>query len=241
MNLKQVSAFAILLIATGCASSPRREYVVKHVTDFEVTGTGSAPAWQQAPWMTLGVLQGSLDYRTRAKALYSDAGVYLLFHCEDDRLTSPFKNDFENLYDGDVVEAFFWPDERERTYFEYEIAPTGLELPLLVANTGTTYMGWLPWQYTAERKVRKATSVTGGRKEHGAEVGGWSAEVFIPFALLRGLNNVPPKPRSRWRTNLYRIDYDAGPKNATFWTWNPLKKVDYHRIDEFGTFVFGKR
>jgi hypothetical protein len=69
-----------------------------------------------------------------------------------------------------------------------------------------------------------------------APVEGWMAEFFIPFALLRGLGNVPPKPGTAWRGNIYRIDYDAAP--PSHWAWSPITGPSFHNFREFGTLVF---
>ena len=41
--------------------------------------------------------------------------------------------------------------------------------------------------------------ITGGPKQSGATIQGWRAEFFIPYAVLRPLQNVPPKPGTSWR------------------------------------------
>ncbi|MEP6736272.1 MAG: hypothetical protein ABJA70_12175, partial [Chryseolinea sp.] len=65
-------------------------------------------------------------------------------------------------------------------------------------------------------------------------VTGWSGELFIPFALLKPLRNVPAKSGTKWRTNMYRIDYDEA---ETYWTWQPVQS-DFHDIERYGTLVF---
>ena len=47
----------------------------------------------------------------------------------------------------------------------------------------------------------------------------------------------PPAAGSRWRANLYRIDYDAGP--ATHWAWCRDTGTNFHGYKEFGTILFG--
>ena len=111
-----------------------------------------------------------------------------------------------------------------------------MELPILVSNREGTISGWAPWHYQGERRIRKATSVRGGPPEQGASVECWSAEIFIPFALLEGLGGVPPAPGDRWRANLYRIDYDESP--PAHWAWSPISEICYHLYEEFGTLVF---
>src|SRR6185295_8695911 len=218
--------FALLALLAGCASepsapapaadAPRITMTVKSTDDFELTGNGSNPAWSKAEWQAMNRRPGgNLPYESRFKMLYSKTGLYVLMDGTDQKLTTTGRADFENLWEEDVYEAFFWTDTSQPLYFEYEISPMNAELPILVPNSGSAFMGWRPWHYEKERKTRKATAVTGGPKEPGAAVQGWSGEFFIPYAVLKGLKSIPPKPGLRWRANFYRMDYD-GPK-VTQW------------------------
>jgi hypothetical protein len=90
------------------------------------------------------------------------------------------------------------------------------------------------WHFEGTRKTRKGTAA-GGKKKQGAAVTGWSAEIFIPYELLKPLKNVPPKPGTEWRANFYRMDYDAG--KHTMWTWQPID-TSFHEYRKFGTLVF---
>ena len=209
---------------------------IKKTEDFEVSGEGKAPAWQQTEWINIPQRQGRDDgWKTQAKVLYSDKGIYFLMQCEDSILTATLEEDFTNLYNEDVVEVFLWTDESHPVYFEYEISPLNYELPIMVPNLGGTFMGWLPWHYEGERKTIHATSVQGGEKKSGAKVNGWTAEFFIPYALLKPLGNVPPKKGTAWRANLYRIDYDE--KEYKTWQWQPTSG-SFHEYQKYGTFVF---
>jgi hypothetical protein len=213
------------------------ELIVSRVDDFEVTGRGTASEWAAAEWVALTrVGVGRSAYPTRAKVLWSETGFYFLVDCEDRQLTCTMTEDYNEIYREDVVEVFLWPDESQVLYFEYELSPLEVELPILVPNREGVFMGWRPWRYVGERKIRKATSVRGGKKALMAPAEGWTAEFFIPFALLRGLGNVPPKPGSRWRGNLYRIDYDEAP--ASHWAWSPVTGPSFHNYRDFGTLVF---
>jgi len=209
---------------------------ISKVDDFDVTGDGTAAAWDAAEWQTVARVSAAVsDYATRCKIVYSATGIYFLADCEDRTLTCTMTEDYDNIFQEDVVEVFLWPNEEQKLYFEYEISPLEVELPILVPNCGV-YMGWLPWQYSGDRRTRKATSVRGGEKASMASVEGWSAEFFIPFALLRGLGNVPPEPGTEWRANVYRIDYDG--EEAVQWAWCPDSGTDFHNYRGFGTFEF---
>ena len=86
-----------------------------------------------------------------------------------------------------------------------------------IPNFGGQFLGWRPWDYEKDRATRKATSIIGGPKQPDAAIQGWRAEFLIPYALLRPLQNVPPKPGTKWRANFYRMDHDDG--KTTQWDW----------------------
>jgi hypothetical protein len=209
---------------------------VKRVDDFELDGSGSSPAWNAAEWLPILPIKGVSTAATRAKMVYSSSGIYCHFECDDHLLMCSNLKDNDDLWNEDVVEAFFWPEESQQLYFEYELSPLGMELPLLVPNNGGDFMGWLPWHYEGARQTRRTTSIRGGPKSPGATITGWSAEFFIPFALMRGLRNVPPAPGTRWRANFYRIDYDRNEQ--TLFAWSTGISNTFHDFQQFGTLTF---
>jgi len=221
------------------AVSPKSAAKVLHIPqteDFIINGRGNASAWKKAAWepLHLRVTDGH-QYDTRIKMLYSRTGLYVLMEAEDRTLTATMKEDFLDLWKEDVFEFFLWPDERYPVYFEYEISPLGFELPILIPNFGGEFLGWRPWHYEGNRKTQKATTVVGGRKRSGARVTGWKAEVYVPYDLLKPLQNVPPQPGTRWRADFYRVDYDDG--RSTSWDWARVG-TGFHEFEKFGTLVF---
>jgi Carbohydrate family 9 binding domain-like len=216
--------------------TPLPELHVRPTDEFEVTGDGSAAAWKKTEWVPLNKRsEDGLPYVTRVKILYSKKGVYVLMDATDKKVTSTLKDDFADLWTEDVFEVFLWPDERDSLYFEYEISPLNRELPIFIPNVDGKFYPWRPWHYEEGRKTRKATAGVGGTLKTSAEISGWKAEVFIPFALLTPLRNVPPKTGTRWRANFYRIDYDDG--KATQWDWARVGP-SFHEFRKFGVLVF---
>ena len=213
------------------------ELLVRKTDDFVLTGRGDAPAWEKAPWVDLTrVGNGSGTYKTRAKVLYSHTGLYLLADCEDRILTADMTRDYDLLFTQDVIEVFLQPEPSQWAYFEYEISPLDVELPLMINNAGGPFHGWLPFGYTAAKRVRHATSVRGGERKPFAKVDGWMCEMCIPYALLTGLQNISPTTGTTWRCNIYRIDYDHTA--PTQWAWCPDTGGNFHDFRKFGTWKF---
>ncbi len=246
MNIRRLMTASFIALIVGGSwvftrQSPGEEPVprtltVRRTEDFAVTGRGDSPAWEKAPWEPLHArAAGGHPYQTRVKALYSQAGLYVLMDARDRTITATMAEDFLDLWNEDVFEFFLWPDERYPVYFEYEISPLGFELPILIPNFEGQFLGWRPWHYEGDRRTRKATTTMGGPKQSGAAVTGWRAEVFVPYDLLKPLRNVPPRPGTRWRANFYRVDYDDGKTAA--WDWTRVGP-SFHEFEKFGTLVF---
>jgi hypothetical protein len=225
----------LFLSLLGADVPGRKTLKVAQTDDFEVSGTGSSPAWAKVQWEPLVARDPQVrSDETRFKALHSPKGLYFLMQGADRKVTSTMKEDFSDLWKEDVFEIFLWPDETARLYFEYEISPLGYELPILVPNFNGKFLGWRPWHYEGERLIKKATSVQGGSKASGSPASGWTAEIFIPYSVLAPLQNVPPQKGTSWRANFYRVDHDEG---RAAWDWSRVGP-GFHEIDKFGSLVF---
>jgi len=225
-TMKLLFAFGLLLTTVASWSQPQpAPLAIKSTPDFEVQADTGSANWKNASWVNLPARGGEKKYNTRFKMLYSATGVYCLYYCEDEKIVSAMTEDFSDLWKEDVVEAFFWTDETVPLYFEYELSPKNVELPILVPNDKGTYLGWRPWHYEGDRKTRHAASVKSTY---------WVAEFFIPYSLLKPLAQVPPIKGTKWRCNFYRLDHDQG---VSRWAWQPVK-ISFHDYPLFGTVVF---
>ncbi len=200
--------------------------------DFEISGKGSAAAWNTTGWVDIPRrTEGTVDYSTRVKILYSETGIYFLFHCEDRIITATMQADNLDLWKEDVVEVFLMPDETYPLYFEYQLSPLNFELALLIPNLEGNFLGWLPWKYEGDRKARRKTSIlTNGL----GETEGWIAEFFIPWKLMEPLITAPPESGDKWKANMYRLDHDKG---TTRFSWQKTER-NFHEPHNFGTFIF---
>lgn len=233
-----VSSVSTLVIGQS-QSDEKPAIVVQKTEDFDLTGDGSAGQWNQTEWVNLpqrNIRENTPERDTRMKLLYSDTGLYVLFQNEDSLVTTPFTEDFEELWLGDVVEVFLWTNQSEPDYFEYEVTPLNYELPLIVSNKDGELLSWIPFDntYREGRKVRHKTTVTNGEKENGASIDSWTAEMFIPYKLLYPLKNIYPESGTTWRANFYRIDYDD---EGAYWSWSPFEG-NFHDYQNFGVLIF---
>lgn len=209
---------------------------VKHTVDFELTGGGESAQWKAAQWNVISQRRDTSNKKeTRFKTLYSDKGIYFLFNNEDAVLTASKTSDFDSLWLEDVNEVFLWPDTTNTIYFEYEISPLNYELPILIPNLNGKFLGWRPWLYTNQRKIKHETKIAGGAKKSGSKIKSWTSEFFIPFELLTPLSNVPAKAGTVWRANMYRVDYDN--KTSAIWSWQKTEG-SFHQFEKFGKLIF---
>lgn len=224
-----------MLACSTAYADPDSLLIVKKTTDFEVDGKGAASNWSGTEWVNLTQQRiAGPALSTRAKVLYSNTGLYFLMECEDRKLTATLTEDFADLYNEDVVEVFLWTDESIPVYLEYELSPLNYELLIMVPNLNGRFYGWRPWHYEGANRVRHATSVLGGDKKSNAAISGWSAEFFIPYSVMKPIVKAPPTSGTRWRGNLYRIDYDQG---FSGWSWQKTR-TNFHDYERFGTLVF---
>ena len=227
----------ICLLATATAAMAYTVNVqdtlrVNKVLPFEIDGAGTNARWNAANWVNLIQLDSSsLQYPSKFKILYADSGVYVLFSGLDKKITSPYKNDFEDLFRADVFEVFFHPEPSTPIYLEYEINAYNAELVLLVPNLSKKTFGWAPWKYTGKKKVVKKVKV----HEQNNEMYKWTAELYFPFKLFIPLQNLDVKKGVCWNANFYRLDYDD--TKMVKWAWSPIIK-SFHEFEKYGVIQF---
>lgn len=215
---------------------PNNSLLVRSCQDFQINGKGDNLQWCKTVWTELKKLDsGGTDYKSCFKILYSFTGIYVLFYGEDDKITSHFKKDFDEIFKADVFEVFFHINSSEPIYFEYEISPLNKELVLLMVNRNEIISAWAPWQYEKRRKVQKSVSISGGEMKPGAKIKSWKAELFFSYELLSAFQNIPPVKGTRWNANFCRLDYDSG--TMIKWAWAPVDN-SFHELDRFYSLIF---
>ena len=138
---------------------------VRKCFDFDLTGKGDNNEWSKTEWNDMIKLDsGGKAYSSKFKILYSAKGIYVLFYGDDDKISTTFDKDFENLFRGDVFEVFFHTDPKTTIYLEYEVNQLNKELVLLIPKVNGRARGWIPWHYENDRKTKKMVNIVGGKK-----------------------------------------------------------------------------
>lgn len=229
------------LLSAVMAQSPGSQdhLLVRKCEDFNVSGKGDNSEWNKISWAHLTKLdEGSAQYETKFKVLYSSTGIYVLFHSKDDKITTKDYKDFESIFNDDVVEVFFHPDPKVASYFEYEVNALNVELILTISNlNGQGLKSWIPWHPRGKNGagITKMVDVVGEQKVNG-KIQSWSAEIFFPYNALGLLPNVPPKSGTIWNANFCRLDYDTG--NMIKWSWTPTIEKSFHELEKFRSIRF---
>ena len=168
---------------------------------------------------------------TSVAAWFDDEGLSLLFTAGDDRVEATMLAHDAPLYEEDVVEVFFAPEELTR-YFEIEVSPRGTIFDAQVdspdANRATMRVdrGWnCEGLMTAVRIVTESD-------------GAMSVDTLlrIPFASI---GRSAPRHDEKWRANFFRVD--RHPRHGDeFSAWQPTMKSppDFHVPAAFGTLLF---
>lgn len=217
-------------------SMDSKSLLVKKCSDFSINGNGDNSQWNDVDWTDMPTAHAAEPkYETKFKLLYSEKGIYILGHCEDQLISTDYTEDQGDIWNGDVFEVFLQTDINNPLYFEYEINPLNAELVILVPNNEGDFFGWSPWHYEGDRKIKNAVKIHGGKAQSGTKISGWTVELFFPYALFKALKNVPPTSGTEWRANFYRMDYDIGERVT--WSWRPVEET-FHEYKKFGSVIF---
>lgn len=82
--------------------------VVRRCSDFDLTGKDNNNEWSKTDWNYLTKLdKGGKVYATKFKILYSAKGVYVLFNGDDDKISTHYDQDFDDLFNGEFMKSFF--------------------------------------------------------------------------------------------------------------------------------------
>ena len=182
-----------------------------------------AAAWEDAR----EVVWGPSPYRTRFRALWSEAGLHLRFESEDDEPWFTMTNRDDPLWEEEVVEIFLDPLSDGR-YVEVELNPANVVCDLRKLGPGETASDPIG-------HMDRGFSVGGMRTAVSDADGSWIGTLFLPWDGL-GLPG-PPRAGSEFPFNVFRIKRPSGPEapeaGAVFAAWSPTGSPSFHVPEAF--------
>jgi len=209
----------------------------------EFHGAWDGPAWSRAEVVEISHLHAkSSDHRprTRAKLLYDNVGVYVLFRVADRYVRCSQTQHQSHVYRDSCVEFFVQP-RPGAGYFNIEFNCVGTMLLYYMANPPRGPSGKLegyrelPPEELATIRVQH--SLPDDLREEIAEPVEWWLEYFVPNALLeRYVGPLEPPAQRRWRGNFYKCGDDTSHPHWA--SWAPIERLDFHQPDHFAPLVF---
>jgi hypothetical protein len=199
------------------AAAPRleRDWVPDGALDEAEWGTAEVIRVEQQSQD--GVARPELS--TAVRALWSNGFLYLSYEAPYTELSvfSPAQgSERMGLWENDVVEAFIGTDpEKPEAYTEYEWAPNGEQLDLIL-NLPDKDFEW-------SSGMESAVEIDRDKRV-------WRVEVRIPWKAF----GKQPKSGDRWKANFYRHDKAGGAGLA----WSPTLEPTFHVPARFGWLEF---
>jgi hypothetical protein len=194
---------------------------------------GGDDTWREAA----AVEWGPAAYVTRFRALASADALYLRFDARDPSPWHTMTRRDDHLWEEEVVEIFLDAARTGRDYAEIEISPGNVVCDVRMERPSPDKKYDLTWNLEG-LETRIVTWPDGQ---------GWTALARVPWAGLRSLPSMtsvalPPKPRDRWRFNLFRVERPGGKdhpeKDAVEVAWSPTGQPSFHVPAAFRDFVF---
>jgi len=173
----------------------------------------------------------------RARLLWDDHNLYAFIEVDDADVHSQYKAQDDPLWKEDAVELFIDADRNRRGYVELQVNPRNAHFDAWFPETRSqaNHPEWTS-------SMKSAVSVRGTLDQRGDQDRGWSAEIAIPLADVKGADAamkvaIPPAVGDRWRINVVRVDKPAeGPLAAS--SWSPIPIADFHALARMLTVVF---
>lgn len=244
-----------------------KKYNVAFTKKIAIDGLGDKKIWHSADEIILvNAVNGKNIVKNQAKAkiLWSDEGLFVLWEVEDEHIWGTYKNDDDPIYKEEAVEIFIAKGKNvPKKYFELQFSPLGIKFDAKVSNpmpTGRQATGnrknekfkvdalWnceelrhktaimrVKTELQDRRKLSVAQAFPSGH--HKIISGIWIVEAFVPWKSI-GVKNV--KAGDIFRVNLFRID--GFPKQNSFQAWQPTLKspADFHVPNKFGYVILNQ-
>jgi hypothetical protein len=239
---RRVLAYKWTVDPKGRAFKPIPNYRVRRASGpITLDGKDAEPDWKLAQASpTFDVAEGgpAVEGAARARLLWDDSNLYAFIEVEDSDVHSQYAKQDDPLWKEDVVELFIDADRNRHGYVELQVNPKNAHFDAWfpVTRAKESHFEWTSG-------MKSAVQVKGTVDERGDRDQGWSAEIAIPLADVKGMDAdmkvaIPPAPGDRWRLNVIRVDLPRGAKGVAASSWSPITIRDFHALGRMLNVVF---
>ncbi len=209
----------------------------------KLEGQFDSPQWAAAKVLELTHWQqrgSSHRPLVRAKVLYDDRGLDLIFRVED-RYVRSLVTKYQGMVCTDSCVEFFVEPVPSRGYFNFEVNAGGALHLSFIEDHRPTHGGfarWTPVPRELGEQVEIYHSMPKVVDPEIAQAVTWTVQYHVPYAIFEHyLGKVKPKPGTRWRANFYKCaDHTSHPHWAM---WAPVNgSFSFHQPEYFGVVEF---
>lgn len=218
-----------------------------------IDGRLDKPCWRHAPWTEdftdiEGDARPAPRHRTRARMLWDDDFLYIGAEMEEPHVWANITEHDAVIFQDNDFEIFIDPEGDNHDYYEIEINALNTEWDLrLVKPYRDNGPALNEWEIPG---LKTAVHIDGTLNDPTDTDRGWSAELAIPWLVLREYANRPSPPRDgdQWRMNFSRVEWDVEIRDGRYhkipdrpehnWVWSPQGVVDMHRPEKWGYVQF---
>ena len=173
---------------------------------------------------------------TQARLVWGADALYFSAVMSDSHLRSFGTKRNDRLWEGDVFELFFKPDEGKPRYYEFQVNPIGVILELAFPKRGFDFETLAK----AAPLGFEAVVATEGKPDDPSDTDrSWTVEGKIPWRVFEPSGG-RPAPGAVWRFALCRYDYGPPDSKPQLMSSAPLKRMSFHRYEDYGRLTFEK-
>lgn len=255
MRIFQILVITAVLFVLNCSDDKNTEselaktsnlaiprYICKKISkSLNLTGKLDDPGWNKVESIFLvdAIHGGKGRFKTEVRVLYDDRFLYVGFRCEDDYIWGTVTERDGEIWNQECVEVFLNPANAGHQYYEINVSPKNIIYDSVILNNRTQkqpfakFIGFPEWN-----AAEMSTSVfAAGELDLPGGGRGWTAEFAIPFNVLFGAANIPPKSGDVWRAGFFRIDSPQQGQREHY-VWVKTGREAFHLPWLFGYLEF---
>jgi len=238
IRLVLVSFLSMAAVATAAEAPPKFECAHRTGADIVIDGVPDEQAWREcAPITDFRLFEtfGKPTETTTMRMCYDETNLYVLFECTDPDIYVLHQERDGNLWESDVVELFFLPDDSNPMYYEFEVGPTNAVFDARFVNTGSgTFKRWAQWNC----EIRTAARVLGTVNDWKDRDDGYNVEIAIPLKAFSESTWNKPLLGQTWKFAAVRVDLSVTLTKEERAATANVPKGDIHQKDGYATLTF---